>query len=200
RRVGDVLVLEGELVRGWSAGHLGVAVERLAVTGLDAPSAAGPEPVGDGAGDLALARAGRADQAQESRAVGVLHVEQGAGELVDRLAVQAWRVDALAVGQLDRLGDRVEVEVRVGRAGGDVEVAVGADVVDVLAGSGDGRGHACLPSLLRGTGPGGPGWSGARSGAEDGGGDAQARGGGGEAGLVLAVGDLAGDRAELRRD
>src|SRR3954449_4054728 len=38
------------------------------------------------------------------------------------------------------------------------------------------------------------------SAAEDGGRDAQARGGGGEAGVVLAVGDLGGDRAELRGD
>src|SRR3954447_8669068 len=44
---------------------------------------------------------------------------------------------------------------------------------------------------------GGPG---VRSGAEDGGGDAQARGGGGVAGLVLAGGDLGGDRAELGGD
>src|SRR3954468_11544304 len=38
------------------------------------------------------------------------------------------------------------------------------------------------------------------SGAEDGGGDAQARGGGPVAGVVLARGDLGGDRAELRGD
>src|SRR4051794_30245526 len=48
------------------------------------------------------------------------------------------------------------------------------------------------------------GWSRCRalqwSGAEDGGGDAQAGGGGGVAGLVLAGGDLAGDRAELAGD
>src|SRR3954451_20116818 len=37
-------------------------------------------------------------------------------------------------------------------------------------------------------------------GAEDGGGDAQARGGGGVAGVGLAVGDLAGDRTELSGD
>src|SRR5919108_843127 len=39
-----------------------------------------------------------------------------------------------------------------------------------------------------------------RSGAEDSGGDPQAGGGGGVAGLVLARGDLAGDRAELGGD
>src|SRR3954447_7826942 len=46
----------------------------------------------------------------------------------------------------------------------------------------------------------GSGVAGCRSGAEDGGGDAQARGGGGEAGLVLAGGDLGGDGAELGGD
>src|SRR3954468_11167427 len=38
------------------------------------------------------------------------------------------------------------------------------------------------------------------SGVEDGSGDAQPGGGGGVAGVVLAGGDLAGDRAELRGD
>src|SRR4051812_49779235 len=87
--VGDVLVLEGELVRGRAARHLDVAVERLTVTGLDTPAAAGPQPGGDRSRDLGLARAGRAYEPEEARAAGGLHVRQRAGELVDRVAVQA---------------------------------------------------------------------------------------------------------------
>ena len=142
--VGDVLVAERELVRGRSAGHLGVAVERLAVARLDRPAALGPQPVGDRARDLALAGAGRADQPQEPRPARLLHVQQRAGDPVDRLAVQLGRVDHLAVGQLDRVGDRVDVEVDLAVRSGAVEVAVGADVVDLLPGGSDRRGHACL--------------------------------------------------------
>src|SRR4051794_9092902 len=59
--------------------------------------------------------------------------------------------------------------------------------------------EAMRVSLVRGLGWA-PAAAGAWSGAEDGGGDAQAGGGGGVAGLVLAGGDLAGDRAELGGD
>ena len=85
---GHALVAEEVLVRGRAGLHLDEAVERRAVALLDRAAAVGPQAVGDRAGDLALAGAGRADQAQEARARGVVHVQQRAGELVDRLAVQ----------------------------------------------------------------------------------------------------------------
>jgi hypothetical protein len=75
--------------------------ERLAVTGLDHAAALRPQPVGDRAGDLALAGAGRTDQPQEPRPARLLHVQQRAGDRVDRLAVQLGRVDELAVGKLE---------------------------------------------------------------------------------------------------
>ena len=61
-------VAEEELVRGRAGLHLDEAVERRAAAVLDRAAALGPQPVGDRARDLALARAGRADQAQEARA------------------------------------------------------------------------------------------------------------------------------------
>jgi hypothetical protein len=74
----------------------------------------------------------------------LLHVQQRAGDRVDRLAVQLGRVDDLAVGELDRLADGIDVEVDLAGRRGAVEVAVGADVVDLPPGGSDRRGHACL--------------------------------------------------------
>jgi hypothetical protein len=113
---------------------------------LDAPAAVGPQPVGDRPGDLALAGPGRADQPQERRARRVVHVEQCASDPVDGLAVQQRRVDPLAVGQLDRLDRRLELEsVSVQGVGG--EVALAGDVVDLVQGSVD-RAHAGLLSFV----------------------------------------------------
>ena len=64
-------------------------------------------------------------------------------ELVDALAVQRRRVDALAVGQDDRLAGRLELE-RVGGEGVGGEVAFGGDVVELPQGSGE-RAHARSP-------------------------------------------------------
>jgi hypothetical protein len=96
-------------------------VERGAVPVGDGVAAASPKPVGDRAGDLALTRAGRADQPQERRLRRIVHVEQCDGELVDRLAVQARRVDPLAVRQQDRLPGRLELERR-GWVGSEVSL------------------------------------------------------------------------------
>ena len=98
-----VVVAEEVLVRGRAGLHLDEAVERAAVALADRPAAAGPQAVGDRARDLALAGAGRPDQPQERRPGRVVHVQQRAGQLVDRLAVQPRRVDPPAVGQHDRL-------------------------------------------------------------------------------------------------
>ena len=130
----DVVVAEEELVRRRARLQLDEPVERGAVPVGDLAAAAGPQAVGDRAGDLALARAGRADQPQERRLRRVVHVEQRQGELVDRLAVQARRVDPLAVGQQDRLARRLELERR-GWVGG--EVSLGGHPVDLRQGSGD---------------------------------------------------------------
>ena len=137
-------VAEEELVRGRAGLHLDEAVERRAAAVLDRAAALGPQPVGDRAGDLALARAGRADQAQEARARGVVHVEQRERERVDALAVQRRRVDALAVREDDRVARRLELE-RVGGEGVGGEVAFGGDVVELPQGSGD-RAHGASPS------------------------------------------------------
>jgi hypothetical protein len=63
-----------------------------------------------------------------------VHVEQRERELVNRCAVQARRVDPLAVGQQDRLARRFELEW-----GGWVgcEVSLGGHPVDLRQGSGD---------------------------------------------------------------
>ena len=135
-----VVVAEEELVRRRARLELDEPVERRSVPVGDLPVAAGPEPVGDRAGDLALARAGRADQPQERRLRRVVHVEQRHGELVDRLAVQARWVDPLAVGQQDRLAGRLELERRGGV--GD-EVSLGGHPVDLRQGGGD-----CAHALL----------------------------------------------------
>ncbi len=110
----DVVVAEEELVRRRAGLQLDEPVERGAVPVGDLAAAAGPEAVGDRAGDLALAGAGRADQPQERRLRRVVHVEQREGELVDRLAVQARRVDPFAVGQQDRLACGRELERAAG--------------------------------------------------------------------------------------
>ena len=106
----DVVVAEEELVRRRARLQLDEPVERDAVPVGDLAAAAGPEAVGDRAGDLALAGAGRADQPQERRLRRLVHVEQREGELVDRRAVQARRVDPLAVRQHDRLASGLELE------------------------------------------------------------------------------------------
>jgi hypothetical protein len=72
-----------------------------------------------------------------------VHVQQRAGDTVDRLAMQVGRVDHLALGQLDRVGDRLDVEV-------DLAVRRGADIVDALPGGSDRGGHACLLSCVFG--------------------------------------------------
>ena len=46
--------------------------------------------------------------------------------------MQLGRVDHLALGQLDRVGDRLDVEVDFAVRRGAVDVAVGADIVDAL--------------------------------------------------------------------
>ena len=74
---------------------------------------------------------GRADQSQERRLRRIVHVEQRHGELIDRLAVQARRVDPFAVGQQDRLAWGGELERR-GRVGD--EVSLGAHPVDLRQG------------------------------------------------------------------
>ena len=130
---GHPVVAEEELVRARAGLHLDEAVERGAAAVLDRAAALGPEPVGDRAGDLALARAGRADQAQEARARGVVHVQQRERERVDALAVQRRRVDPLAVGQHDRLAGRLELE-RLGGEGVGGEVAFGGDLVELPPG------------------------------------------------------------------
>ena len=130
----NVVVAEEELVRRRARLQLDEPVERRAVPLGDLAAAAGPEAVGDRAGDLALARAGRPDQPQERRLRRLVHVEQREGELVDRLAVQARRVDPLAVRQQDRLARRLELERR-GWVGG--EVSLGGHPVDLRQGSGD---------------------------------------------------------------
>jgi hypothetical protein len=106
----------------------------------DLAAAAGPEAVGDRAGDLALAGAGRSDQPQKRRLGWLAHVEQREGDLVDRLAVQARRVDPLAVRQHDRIARRLELERR-GWVGG--EVSLGGHPVDLRQGSSD-----CAHALL----------------------------------------------------
>jgi hypothetical protein len=58
--------------------------------------------------------------------------------------VQLGRVDHLAVGQLDGVGDRVDVEVDLAVRSGAVEIAVGADVVDPLPCGSDRGGPECL--------------------------------------------------------
>jgi hypothetical protein len=93
-----VVVAEEELVRRRAGLQLDEPVERGAVPVGHLPSAAGPQAVGDRAGDLALARPGRANQAQKARLCRVVHVEQRERELVDRLAVQQRRVDPLPSG------------------------------------------------------------------------------------------------------
>ncbi len=100
----------------------------------DLAAATRPEAVRDRAGDLALACTGRADQPQERRLRRVVHVEQREGELVDRRAVQARRVDPLAVGQHDRLASGLELEWAVCLGN---EVPVGGHPVDLRQGSGD---------------------------------------------------------------
>jgi hypothetical protein len=62
----------------------------------------------------------------------------------------AWAGDHLAVGQLDRVGDRLDVEVDLAVRRGAVEVTVGADIVDALPGGSDRGGHACLLSCVFG--------------------------------------------------
>ena len=62
----DVVVAEEELVRRGAGLELDEPVERDAVPLGDLAAATRPEAVGDRAGDLALARAGRADQPQEA--------------------------------------------------------------------------------------------------------------------------------------
>ena len=130
---GHALVAEEVLVRGRAGLHLDEAVERRAVAVLDRAAAVGPEPVGDRAGDLALARAGRADQAQEVERAGSSMSSSAQASSSTRLAVQRRRVDPLAVGQHDRLAGRLELE-RVGGEGVGGEVAFGGDVVDAAAG------------------------------------------------------------------
>ena len=63
----DVVVAEEELVRRRAGLELDEPVERRAVPVGHVSPAVGPQAVGDRAGDLALARAGRADQPQEAR-------------------------------------------------------------------------------------------------------------------------------------
>jgi hypothetical protein len=100
----------------------------------DLAAPAGPEAIGDRAGDLALAGARRADQPRERRLRRVVHVEQRESELVDRLAVQTRRVDPFAVGQQDRIAWGGELE-RGGWFGH--EVSLGGHPVDLRQGSGD---------------------------------------------------------------
>ena len=69
---GDELVAEQILVAGRAAADLHEPVERDAVAVLDLPAAVSPQPVGDRAGDLALAGSGRTDQPQERRLAGTV--------------------------------------------------------------------------------------------------------------------------------
>ena len=93
---------EQVLVAGRAAGDLDEPVERDAVTVLYVAAAGLPEPVGHTSGQLRLPGSGWSDQAQERRLGRPVGVDQRAGELVDRLAVQPRRVDPLAVRQQDR--------------------------------------------------------------------------------------------------
>ena len=140
----DVVVAEEELIGRRDGLKLDEPVERGSVPLGDLAAAARPQPVRDRAGDLALARAGRADQPQKARLRRVLHVEQRQDELVDRCAVQARRVDPLAVGQQDRLAWGGKLE-RCGSFGH--EVSLGGHPVDLRQGSGD-CAHARLLSNL----------------------------------------------------
>ena len=107
---GDELVAEQVLVAGRAAGDLDEPVERDAVTVLYVAAAGLPEPVGDTSGELRLPRSGWSDQAQERRLGRPVGVDQRAGELVDRLAVQPRRVDPLAVRQQDRRAQRFKLQ------------------------------------------------------------------------------------------
>ena len=103
---------------------------------LDLAAAVGPQPVGDRARDLRLARAGRADQPQERRPGRAASMSSSAqASSVDRLAVQHGRVDPPAVGQLDRVAR--PLEVAAARSGSGGEIALGRDVVDRAEGGVD---------------------------------------------------------------
>ena len=131
----DVVVAEEELVRRRAGLQLDEPVERGAVPVGDLTAAAGPEAVGDRAGDLALAGAGRADQPQERRRGRVVHVEQREGELVDRLrrAGTAGRSACRRAAGSARLA--VSSSSGCGWFGG--EVSLGGHPVDLRQGSGD---------------------------------------------------------------
>ena len=141
---GDELVAEQVLVTGRAAGDLHEPVERDAVTVLYVPSAVSPQPVRDTSGQLRLPRTGWSDEPQERRLGRPVGVDQCAGELVDRLAVQPGRVDPLAVRQDDRLAQRVKLEEICRAFGG--EVALLSDPVDGGQGCVD-RAHARLLSV-----------------------------------------------------
>jgi hypothetical protein len=107
-----------------------------------------PEPVGDAARQLGLAHSRRPGQPQERRLGRVVHVEERAGELVDRLAVKPRRVDPLPVREQDRLAERLELEQPVVPARGG-QVALVGGPVDLVKGSVDRAHERGLLSIVR---------------------------------------------------